>query len=776
MMSASVPGPSAPTLPILGRSRRGRGGVCVAVLGLLLGSPGLAAAQVPVVTDESVDAAIQRAVTWIEGRRNADGHWESKAAVQEHIRAGDTGLAVLSLLYAGRDPRETALDRALTWFAEQALQGTYTHGLRAHVLALVPGKKFRGRLEEDLAWLLRAVGPRGTPWAGSYDYDAPPDGGLPSRWDNSNSQFGVLGAWLAADAGLPVPETYWEAVAEHWIRVQNTDGGWGYEQGDTQSRGSMTAAGLAALFVVLDQRYAAQPREAVGLLTAIELGLDWFGREYTPENPRGDVGWTYYYLYGVERVGAASGYKAFRNKEWFRSGAAYLLAHQQADGSWPMTGDQATALRNTAFAVMFLCHGRAPLMFNKLAHGPDWDRKLRDLSGLTRYAGHTFEKVLNWQIVRLDGPLDDLLEAPVLYLYGEQRPEFNAVEIQKLREYCQRGGLLFGVAGRSGEAFREGFEDLARRVLPDCPLRPLESSHPLLSGEVQFRIEDPPLLLEAHNGVRTLMLLSTRDLADAWNRYVPRGALERDFQLAANVYHYATDKTSIRSRLQTATIVERDVDPTRTIRVARIKYNGRWDVEPYGWTRLRLHLNNEAATRLLVTSGITLDSPELKSFSIAYLTGTDAFELGPSELRGLREFLSGGGTLLADAAGGSRAFTRSLQEQVQLATYSAPETIPAESYILTGRGIPDAQDLAGATYRRAARAEARGQSYPRLVGVRAGRRLSVIHSPLDLSTGLLGTPVYNVRGYEPETTLRIMRNLLLYAALPSAEKARLERE
>ncbi len=52
-----------------------------------------------------------------------------------------------------------------------------------------------------------------------------------------------------------------------------------------------------------------------------------------------------------------------------------------------MTGDQATALRNTAFAVMFLCHGRAPLMFNKLAHGPDWDRKLRDLSGLTRYAG-----------------------------------------------------------------------------------------------------------------------------------------------------------------------------------------------------------------------------------------------------------------------------------------------------------------------------------------------------------------------------------------------------
>jgi hypothetical protein len=292
---------------------------------------------------------------------------------------------------------------------------------------------------------------------------------------------------------------------------------------------------------------------------------------------------------------------------------------------------------------------------------------------------------------------------------------------------------------------------------------------------VQFAIEQPPALLEVHNGVRTLMLLSTRDLAQAWNRYMPRGRLELDFQLALNVYLLATDKMTIRSRLQTPNIPLKKTEIARTLRVARIKYDGKWDVEPYGWTRLATYMNNEAATRLLVTSGITFDSPELKEFNVAHITGAASFELRPEEVRGLREFLSAGGTLVADAAGGARDFTRALEEQVSQATYSEPRALPPEAFVLTGAGIPGAVDLAGVSYRRAARSAARGQEYPRLMTFQTERRYMVIYSPLDLSAGLLGTPVYNVQGYDPDSALRIMRNLLLYAGLPSADKARLER-
>jgi hypothetical protein len=737
-----------------------------------------AGAAVPVdVTDENVESAIQRAAAWLESKRVSAADWETSTNVKDVHWAGTSALAALALLYAGRDPREAALQDTLDWLASQTMNGTYAIGVRAHALALVPGRRYHARLQADLEWLLRAAGTRGSDAAGAYNYTPiePGAAGKNSRWDNSVSQFGVLGVWTAADAGLPVPETYWETVGEHWIQAQNTDGGWGY-QDHNPSTGSMTAAGLASLFVVLDQRYTERPREAGGLLTAIELGLTWLGREYGPENPRGNADWRYYYMYGVERVGAASGHKYFRNQDWFRGIAAYLLEKQRPDGSWPGSGDYMSALRNTAFGLMALCHGRAPLLFNKLQHGDDWDTKLRDVAGLTRYASRTFERVLNWQIVRLDSPLEDLLEAPVLYMYGQSKRDFNDIEVQKVREYCQRGGLLFAVAGKDDAEFVRSFEELAARAFPDYPRRPLLPDHPLFTGEVQFEIKDPPPMIQVHNGVRTLMLLSARDLAAAWNRHGPHGSVEPDFQLAGNIYLYATDKHTPRSRLQTPFIPDRNVTPEQTIKLARIKYDGAWNPEPYGWTRLAVYLRNETATRLLVTSGVTFDSPELKEFSVAHLTGTAGFTLTPEELRGLREFLSAGGTLLADAAGGSPEFTRALEAQVGQALSSEPHVLPADSCLLTGAGVPGAVDLAGVTYRRASRSAAHGEEYPRLRAFLSARRPAVICSPLDLSAGLLGTEAYEVRGFAPESALRIMRNLVLYAALPSAHKARLQRE
>lgn len=726
------------------------------------------------VTDESVDAAIRKAVAWLKGQRQAEGHWERSRSTEALDWAGDTALALLALLYAGEDPRQEYMDQSLRWLAGQTLNGTYVYGTRAHALALVPGRTYRQRLQDDVGWLLGAVWPSGSEHPGCYDYVAASKEATGGYWDNSNTQFGMLGVWMAADAGLSVPESYWSLLGGHFLRTQNEDGGWSYK-GESGSTGSMTAAGVASLFVVVDQLYADRPKEAGPYLTALQRGLAWLGREYGPVNPHGEERWHYYYLYGVERAGRASGHKYFRDKDWFRGGAAYLLAGQTPEGKWETTGDLMSDLRNTCFALMFLCHGRAPLLFNKLQHGPNWDGRLRDVAGLTRYSEHAFERLLNWQIVRLDGPLDDLMEAPVLYLYGESAVDFSDVEAQKVREYVQRGGLLLAVAGRESADFRRSFEDLARRALPEYPVRPLPEDHPLFSGEVQFPIRQPPLMFEVHNGVRTLMLLATRDLAAGWSRYAAGGRSEQDFHLGCNIYLYATDKTTVRSRLQTPNIPLLPRTTTRTIRVARIEYDGKWDVEPYGWTRLRHYMNNETGTLLLVTSRVRLDSPELDSFRIAYLSGTESFELSPAELRGLDRFLSAGGTLLADAAGGARAFTEALERHVRAAQKTEPRSLPPDSFLYTGAGIPDAVSLAGVSYRRTARGAGRGQEYPRLRAFAGRRRLTVIYSPLDLSAGLLGTQVYNIRGYDPDSALRIMRNLLLYADLPQAEKAALQR-
>lgn len=754
--------------------RRGGGRFAVAaLLGACLAAPAMGDDEE--VTAGTVEGAIARAVTWLKTHRQTGGHWEVGVNSADRYWAGDSGLALLALLYAGEDARKDDMAASLDWLAAQPLHATYTFGIRAHALALVSGKKYRKRLESDAEWLFQAIAPRGWDNFGMYGYGNVRSEG-PTAWvDHSNGQFGVLGLWMACEAGVsPVTdmENYWLMVQDRWMLDQNNDGGWGYRRGE-KSTGSMSAAGLTTLYVVLDRAHAKTGhRRANRLIRSIDGALAWFGRQYRPDNPDGDQRWQYYYLYGVERAGRASGRKYFRDRDWFYDGAAELLRLQGRDGAWPPTGGM-SSLQNTCFALMFLCHGRAPLVFNKLEHGRDWDVYLRDAAGLTRWCGHAFERLLNWQIVDLRGSVEDLLEAPVLYLSGQREWDFDDAEVVKLREYCMRGGLIFAVVPRGGEDFEASMRKLAERLLPETPLRPLPSGHPLFSGEVQFQIEKPPLLLHVTNGLRTQMLLCTSDVASAWNEYRSEQRAA-DFQLGANVFLYATDKGTQHSRLDSPLIRTQKVEIAQTIRVARLQYNGPWDIEPYGWTRLRAFMNNSAATRLLVTSGVPLTSLDFKDFKIAHITGTKAFELSEAELAGLRAFLTSGGTLIADGAGGSRAFIESLEKHVTRALNVEPKPLDKESFLITGEGIPRAGTLTGIQYRRAARV-ASAADWPRLRVFDLGRRLAVIESPLDLSAGLLGTPLYNCNGYSPDSALRIMRNLLLYANLSTAEKAELSK-
>jgi len=739
-----------------------------AVLLALLSPAPLRADEVP-VTDESVESAIVRAAEWLKSKRNENGHWETGSNTNDKYLAGDSTLALLALLYAGEDPRQDDMRTALEWLAAQPMTATYTRGVRAHVFALIPGDTYRRQLTDDLRWLVDAIHPRGSPHAGAYNYLSIPVSGS-SRYDNSNSQFGVLGVWMATEAGARVEDLgdYWNLTQSHWLSEQRPDGGWTY-QNDSASTGSMTAAGLATLYVVLDRRHfrtGHKGKQATEVIEAIDRGLDWFGRAFTPNNPQGSSQWKYYYLYGVERMGRASGRKYFRGRDWFRIGAADLLALQSQDGRWP------GGLRNTAFALMFLCHGRAPLLFNKLEHGDDWNNYLRDVASLTRYAERTFERMLNWQIVSLDGTVDDLLEAPVLYLSGRTHWEFSEEQIARLREYSLRGGLIFAVAQEEGDPFAQAVRELAAALFPGSPLRELPGTHPLFMGQVQFVIDDPPKMYEVHNGVRPLLLLTTEDVSNTWNRYQVRRET-KDFWLGCNVYLYATDKTAIHSRLRTPTLPLKPVDTERTIEVARIKYDGNWDVEPHGWKRLVTYMNNAAATRLVVTSGVTLDSAILPDFNVAYITGTGTFELTRAETAGLRRFLTDGGTLLADAAGGSREFTEALEQQLADVLKTSPRRLPPTSAILVGRGLPAATHLDTVGYRRTVRRPGQDRRLPLLQVFELGKRAAVIYSPLDISAGLLGTQVFDCRGYHPDSALRVMRNMLLYANLSTAEKIRL---
>ena len=62
--------------------------------------------------------------------------------------------------------------------------------------------------------------------------------------------------------------------------------------------------------------------------------LRWIDDNFTVSTNPGYPSTTYYYLYGVERVGALLDQQEFGGVPWYRAGAQWLTGKQAKDGSW----------------------------------------------------------------------------------------------------------------------------------------------------------------------------------------------------------------------------------------------------------------------------------------------------------------------------------------------------------------------------------------------------------------------------------------------------------
>ena len=88
------------------------------------------------------------------------------------------------------------------------------------------------------------------------------------------------------------------------------------------------------------------------------------------------------------------------------------------------------------------------LQYNVVADGKsveaDWNQRPRDVANIVRWTGSQMERDLNWQIVNLKVPVDELHDAPILYISGDQELKFTDEEAAKLKQFVEGGGLIFG--------------------------------------------------------------------------------------------------------------------------------------------------------------------------------------------------------------------------------------------------------------------------------------------------------------------------------------------
>ena len=191
--------------------------------------------------------------------------------------------------------------------------------------------------------------------------------------DLSATQFALLGLRDAVSAGYPVhllePKA-WLWAADGARRFQQADGGFSYRR-DTPWTAGMTAAGIACLFICKEQITNLGQTPPDWLQEQAKAGLEFLGQhldftrnQYAPTSKEGrpdGIGYHFYHLYGIERVGALSGKHEIGGKAWYPRGAKWLVDVQMPNGSWlDPTCMPPKDVLGTCFALLFLKKATPP--------------------------------------------------------------------------------------------------------------------------------------------------------------------------------------------------------------------------------------------------------------------------------------------------------------------------------------------------------------------------------------------------------------------------------
>jgi hypothetical protein len=374
-----------------------------------------------------VNAAIDKGAKWVHEwlkQQQARGDGKYIFAVEPTNQdLGRLSLVLLTLVKCGIEHNDPAVKKgvqdALDWHVRQKTVGggIYTYSVSLFLLMLdayynppsgEPGdkryaapthkkckypKEIEERIRELVAWLVEKQAENIWRYPGSL--------GVGPDQDLSNTQYALLALQAAGRCNIDAPAATYKKALEYLFSTQEPDGPeeprWienpAYEEGagdrygkfmpagkakargwryiatpDTAYTGSMTTAGVASLAIA---------RERLGALGELDQdtkskidhalvdGMAWLAHNFTVEKNPGQGGWHYYYLYGLERVGAFTGLRYVGKHDWYREGAELLLKQQEPSGAWPWPSQGEGAklteqLIESCFALLFLRRATVP--------------------------------------------------------------------------------------------------------------------------------------------------------------------------------------------------------------------------------------------------------------------------------------------------------------------------------------------------------------------------------------------------------------------------------
>lgn len=323
---------------------------------------------------------------------------------EEWFGPGYHALAVLTLIKAG-DRQDPITQRALADLRRMNITETYS--LACAIMALEAyyapaGERAQLRQGKLKRPVIRKLSPADQKlvqeWTDRilHNHDVRKDPAYLLRfryhrgtsYDNSASQYAMLGLYSALLCGAKISPQTWFATAAHWLEQLQEVGdkkfrlqvsgagslalpakrrtvaslpaaipvGWGYWD-DSVRTSSMTAAGITGLTIckAAFERLKIGPRKLRQQLEDRQRGgLLWLSRRFTMramlrDGPR-SMNHEYYNLFGLERAFELNQIELLDGRDWYFEGAHVLLNRLENGGRWGK-------VHEVCFAILFLKKG-----------------------------------------------------------------------------------------------------------------------------------------------------------------------------------------------------------------------------------------------------------------------------------------------------------------------------------------------------------------------------------------------------------------------------------
>jgi hypothetical protein len=777
-----------------------------ATVALFVVTPARPAAPEDDALVDKVRDAINRGVNFLRGLPR-QGNWEIGGDAITY-KGGWTSLALLALLNAGVPPSDPVIQDGLKFLRKVEPSHTYVVGLQTMVFALAGEGVDAELIQRNVDWLVKTRVP------GGWNY------GRPTPADNSNTQYALLGLHEGLRAGAKVDPEVLKAVQKLMIETQTPQGGWTYRNlkgardaalvGPTSATMTMTTAGLCNLIITgMDLNIGKQVlRPETGVADGcgeyeenepVARALRWIGARFparlTADNAYGNLGYPFYCMYGIERAGRLTGQRYFGGHDWYEVGCRYLVDIQKADGSWQggVGGHQldGSPIVATSFALLFLSKGRTPVLVSKLAYGQTdyqgWNNKRSDVRNLVEFCSREIFKKqpLAWQsfdVRSMEADTEEacqrlasqLLPSPVVFVNGHDFAP-RGKEERILKHYLANGGFLFAEACCGRERFDKDFRDLMKRLFPDSELTPLPPDHPVWTASGKFAIPPDQFPLEGvQHGCKWVVIYSPGPLAGYWEADLHKdGRGKLAFQLGANVIAYATGLEAPRPRLTRIQIADgqRERIKRGVLKVAQLRHEGDWQPAPRAMSNLMAEMRKIGMDTVLATTPVYVtDKDKLPDYRFLYLHGRGSIEkYAKTDLQYLHFNLTSGGTLLADACCGSKAFDASFRRFMEdlwakdkLKLEPIPPTDELFGKALNGTAIRTVRCRREKPGGKGTEAEMQSVA-PALEGIKYNGRWVVIYSRYDIGCALQRHSSSDCLGHDYDSAVRLGRAAVLYA-------------